>query len=133
MTGFDNKDLKGTLYNGPVVTTFAPKVDYSFNSGTSVITLTDTSTYAAGDDRKIAQVEVIDHKGDKKVSNIAGADVDDAITIDCTTLDKSKGLTVLVTIVTNKGLTTDGHAKLLAISSSAGSLGGWNIQDTTVA
>lgn len=132
MSAIDNSNLKTGLCGGCECTGFIPAVTFSYNSGAGTITVTEASTYAAGDARKIVNLRVSDKNGDKVVSNISEADGDDAVTIDVSTLDLSEGYRLDATVVTTAGCISDGHAGRIGMLITSGAIGSWDKDSRTI-
>lgn len=107
MKAIDNAGLK-TFCHSCEVAGFAPAVTYSLNTGTKVLTLVDTTTYPAGDDRGAVNFTVSDRSGNVKTAQMAGADVDDTITIDLSAdFVVSDGFVIQAMVVSNNRLIAD--------------------------
>lgn len=132
MSAFDNSNLKDNLCGGCDCTGFTPDVAFSFDANAKTITVTDNSTYGSGDARKIAHVRVTDKNGKKAVGNIAANDGDDAITVSVADLDLSEGFRIDVTVVTTAGCISDGHAGRIGMALTAGSIGSWDKDSTSI-
>lgn len=132
MSAIDNSNLINNLCGGCECTGFVPSVTFSYNSGAKTITVTDASTYAAGDDRKIVNLRVSDKNGDKVAGNISQADGDDAVTISVAALDLSEGYRIDATVVTTAGCISDGHAGRIGMLITAGAIGSWDKDSRTI-
>lgn len=118
MLAFSNENIKDMLCGGCDCTGFTPSVTYVISSNT--LTITDASTYPAGDDRKILRVAIHDKQGGKVVAAITQGDGDDAQAVSIAALNRAEGIDMLITIVTQEGCISDGHASNLGASGSAG-------------
>jgi len=102
MLAIDNTNIIN-LGRGNGLPGFIPKIAYVYDSGAKTVTITDTTTYQAGDAKKKLVVKVHDKFG-KSVSGI------DAAAINVATLNLSKPLDITATLITNKDLVADGGA-----------------------
>lgn len=118
MLAFSNENIKDKLCGGCDCTGFTPRVTYAISSNT--LTVTDASTYAAGDDRKVLHASIHDKRGGKVVMAIVAGDGDDAQAVSIASLDRSEGIDMLVTVVSLEGCISDGHASNLGASGAAG-------------
>lgn len=132
MNAFSNENIKDKLCGGCECSGFAAALAFSYNAGASTITVTDNSTYEAGDARKIVHLKVIDKNGAEVVGNIAAADGDDAVTLSTATLDASGGFRINATVVTNNGCISDGHAEAIGISVTEGDFGYWDKDNNSI-
>lgn len=132
MGAISNSNLKTGLCGGCDCTGFIPNITFTYDAGAGTITVTDASTYGAGDSRKIVHIRVTDKDGKKVVSNIAAADGDDAVTVDVSSLDLSEGFRLDCTVVTDAGCISDGHYGRIGMISAAGTLGSWDKDSSTV-
>ncbi len=119
MLAFSNENIKDKLCGGCDCTGFVPAITYALSGNN--LTVTDATTYGAGADRKIVQIYVNDKKGNQVSGSIAANDGDDAVVVSVAGLDRSEGIDMRVTVVSNVGCVSDGHASNLAASGSAGS------------
>lgn len=129
---FDNSNLKDNLCGGCECTGFTPSVGFVYDSGAGTITVTDNSTYPAGDGRKIVNLRVTDKAGTKVDGNIAEADGDDAVTLDVSGLDLSEGYRIDATVVTTAGCISDGHAGRIGMLITSGNIGSWDKDSITI-
>lgn len=132
MSAIDNSNLINNLCGGCECTGFVPAVTFSYNSGAGTITVTEASTYAAGDARKIANLRVSDKNGTKVAGSISEADGDDAVTIDVSSLDLSEGYRIDATVVSTAGCISDGHAGRIGMLIAAGAIGSWDKDSRTI-
>jgi hypothetical protein len=123
---FDNSNLKDNLCGGCECTGFTPSVTFVYSAGGGTVTVTDASTYPAGDARKIVNLRVTDKAGTKVDGNIAAADGDDAITMNVSSLDLSEGYRIDATVVTTAGCISDGHAGRIGMLITEGAIGSWD-------
>jgi hypothetical protein len=119
MLAFLNENIKDKLCGGCDCTAFVPAVTYALSGNN--LTVTDATAYGAGADRSIVQIYVHDKKGNKVSGSIAAADGDDAVVVSVAGLDRSEGLDLMVTVRSNTGCISDGHASNLQATGSAGS------------
>lgn len=87
------------------------------NGGT--ITITDNTTYASDDARKIVDVEVYDYFGGKAVGSIAAGGSGSTV-IGVGGLNKSRGFALTVRVVSNLGKVKDGSQFKIANSLTSG-------------
>jgi hypothetical protein len=126
MQAFKNDNIKDKLCGGCDCTGFEPGATFEYDADAGTIVVTDTTSYGSGVDRKIVHVGVYDRNGEKALNSIAAADGDDAITIDVSDLDASGGFKIMVTVVSDSGCLSDGHAEAVGISITAGDVGYWD-------
>lgn len=126
MNAFSNANIKDKLCGGCDCTGFAPAVGLNLNTGTNILTITDTTTYGTGAARKIVQIVIVDRNAKKVYANIPAADADGIITADVSTLDRSEGLTVQATVISDKGCISDGSYYGLGVLATVGSMGAWD-------
>lgn len=88
------------------------------NGGT--LTITDNTSYASGDARKIVDVEVYDYFGGKAVGSIAAGGSGSTV-INLGGLNKSRGFAMSVRVVSNLGKVKDGSQFKIANSLTSGS------------
>lgn len=132
MSAIDNSNLINNLCGGCECTGFVPSVTFTYDSNAGTITVTDASTYPAGDARKIVNLRVSDKNGTKVAGSIAENDGDDAVTIDVSTLDLSEGYRVDATVVTTAGCISDGHAGRIGMLITNGAIGSWDKDSRTI-
>lgn len=90
------------------------------NGGTGgTLTVTDNTTYPAGDSRKIVDVEVYDYFGGKVEGNILTGGSGIGV-LNLNGLNNSRGFAVSVKVVSTKGLVKDGSQFKISNSISAG-------------
>lgn len=124
---FDNSGLKDKLQlEGTPVASFTPSVTLAIAAGDLVVT--DGSTFPATDGLKKAHVRVIDHLGKELRDTIVTTGAPGAKTIDLATLNTSKPVLVLVTVITNNGLKADGRGEIFAVTGGAGAIANWDKQ-----
>jgi hypothetical protein len=129
---FDNSNLVNGLCGGCECTGFVPAVTFVYDANAGTITVTEASTYAAGDARKICNIRVTDKAGNKVDGNISAADGDDAVTIDVSDLDLSEGYRIDATVLANSGCISDGHAGRIGMLITEGNIGSWDKDSTTI-
>lgn len=128
---FDNSNLKTDLCGGCDCSGFVPSVEFTYNAGAGTIAFEDNSTYGAGDGRKIVNILVDDKNGKKIAGSILEGDVDDAQTLDVSTLDLSEGFVARLTVVTIEGCISDGHAGRIGMLIVTGNVGSWDKDSST--
>lgn len=105
MTGFETNVLQNDLCNGCDCTGFVPVLTYAVTGTTTkTLTVTDASTFGAGDGLLSVNVWVYDKQGGVKEGHIAVAAGNAAINL--TDLDVSV-LDVKATVVSTAGCKTD--------------------------
>ncbi len=88
---------------------FIAAATFGFVTATKVLTITEASTFPAGDGLKRVNIVVSDKLGNTKVGTITAAAGNTTIDLDAaTSLDLTGPVQVQVTITTNKGLVKDG-------------------------
>jgi len=132
MKGFSNANIIDKLCGGCDCAGFTPAVNYNHDGAAKTILITDASVYPAGDGRKIVHVKVIDKNGKQVVDSIAAADGDNAVSVNVATLDVSGGLTILATVVTNKGCISDGSITGVGINTNVGALGSFDKDNNAI-
>ncbi len=124
---FDNSNLKDGLHlAGTPVASFVPAVSLAITGGDLVVT--DGSTFPAGDSLKKAHVRVIDHLGAELRDTITTTGGPGAKTIDLASINTSKPLVVLVTVITTNGLKADGRGEIFAVTGGAAAVSNWDKQ-----
>jgi len=98
----------------------AASVAFSYNSGTTTLTITDNSTYPAGDSRKAVNISVFDKFGGKIEAAIGVAPNNVAINI--ATLNKTEGVSVIATVVSAKNGQRDGSVHEVTTLKQSGNL-----------
>lgn len=127
---FDNTNLKDGLHlAGTPVASFVPAVTFTYglvgDPAELSIVATAAGTIPTGDTFKKAHVRVVDQFGGEVRDTITATGGGGAKTIDVTTLNISKPLTVLVTYITTNGLKADGKAD---VSGPTGTIAYWDKQ-----
>ena len=84
---------------------FAPSATYAYSSGGSTMTITDTSTFGAGDDMGACIVFVHDSFGNVAQGRFTAAGGN--VAVSTSSLNATLGLHVRVTIVTDNRLIAD--------------------------
>lgn len=118
MKAFSTENIIDNLCGGCECTGFVPSITYA-KSG-STVTVTDATTYPAGAARSIVHIAIYDKAGKKALGNIASDDGDDAVAVSIAELDTAEGIDMLVTVVSDDGCVSDGHASNLQAEGSAG-------------
>ena len=104
---------------------FVPSATFAYNAGAHTLTVTDASTYPAGDDLGIMHIKVYDEFGGEKSDKITVGAGNKAV--DVSALDALKGLSVKVTVVTDNGLAATGGAYHIGSTAPvSGSMRYWN-------
>jgi hypothetical protein len=94
------------------------KASFSYDEPGKELTVTDESTFPAGDTLKILHVDVFDRFGGRVYGHIDAAGGN--ITLDVSTLNPSRGFAVAITVVSNNGVAKDGSAYKIANSQTTG-------------
>ncbi len=101
---------------------FIPSVTYSYDSALDTMTITDASTFPAGDDLAKIRINVTDTHGGDKYSEITAAAGN--VVVDTSGLNANGGLNVRVTVITDDGcdatLATNGIASAIANAGDVG-------------
>lgn len=105
---------------------FLPVLTYTYDAETGDVVVTNDSDIPAGDTLKRIQLRLTDDFGNE----VRGTTTSAAVTISAATLDKSKGLNLTATILTNGGIAADGSAFFLQ---AAGNVGRWDVQKNALA
>lgn len=91
------------------------------NSGNDrKLTVTDSTSYPAGDAREKVHVEVYDKKGNKGVGAIGSSPDNATLDVVALGLDPSEGISVAVTVVSTSGKRKDGSAHGIGVINNAG-------------
>ena len=120
----DNTNLKN-YRNDAGTTGFTPSVGYTYNAGTGDVVVTDGSTIPAGDTLKKVHLRLLDEFGGEVRDTITVTGAPGAKTLSASTLNKSKGLKLMATVLTTNMLAADGNAINLA---AAGNIANWDAQ-----
>lgn len=126
MGAIDNTNLKTNLCGGCDCSSFVPAVSFAYDSNAKTITVTDSTTYGAGVNRKIVNFYIIDKNDKSVVGNIPHDDGDNAVTVNVASLDLSEGFVIKATVVADNGCISDGHFGKIGMIIAAGSLGSWD-------
>ena len=102
---------------------FAPSGTYAYNSGAATVTVTDTSTYAAGDSLKILHIYITDTDGTVEYKKITAGGGN--VVADVSELDLSGGFNINCTVVTAFRYIGDMSAFQIGVNApTTGSFGG---------
>ncbi len=123
MQAIDNSNLTGYCKANCSITSFLPKVSYTYDPVEKEVVVQDGSTYGAGDGLKKVHIKVHDNFGSEKRDTITVTGAGGAKTIDVSTLNASKGLNITASIITNVDYHADGSAFGVQ---SAGDLANWD-------
>jgi hypothetical protein len=99
----------------------AASVAFSYNSGTSDLTITDNSTYPAGDSRKSVNITVFDRFGNKKEAAIGVAPNNVVISL-AAGINKTEGVSIIATVVSAKNGQRDGSVHEVTTLKQSGNL-----------
>lgn len=124
MNAFSNVNIKDKLCGDCACTGFAPTATFAYDAGAGTITVTNATTYPAGDSAKQMLVKAIDKDAGQVVGNSTSAT--GVVTLDVSGLNNAEGFTVLVTVETTKQCISDGHAKWIGIAITEGSVSFWD-------
>ncbi|WP_313215015.1 hypothetical protein [Soonwooa sp.] len=120
MTGFEKDVLQNELCNNCDCTGFNAAATFAVAATAKTVTVTDTSTFGAGDDLNVINVHVYDKEGKQKHGQItvdAGNVVIDVSTFNLNSID------ILVTVVSTKGCKADlGVYNVVATANSSGAV-----------
>ena len=120
MTGFEKNVLQNGLCNGCDCTGFDAKANFTVDAAAKTVTVTDASTFGAGDDLNVVNVHVYDKDGHEKHGQIA-ADGGNTV-IDIATFNRSS-IDILATVVSTKGCKADlGTYNIVATVNAAGAV-----------
>jgi len=100
-TGFLNLFAVTTL-NG-----FTPSVGYVYDAVAHTITITDNSTYAAGDAIKIVHIHITDRMGGQVYNKVTVHGGGGAVAVDVSGLNAIEGFTINCTVLSNNGALGD--------------------------
>lgn len=121
MNPFENKALR--TFCGCETTDFNPAIEYSFNPETKVLTVTDASTFPAGQTFAAANIWVIDSDGNEQSKKIAAAAGNVTFNL-ATNFNTNEGFTVTANVVssTRKTITLTVRRVGLALNSGSGTI-----------
>ncbi|GAB0154760.1 hypothetical protein CHRYSEOSP005_00200 [Chryseobacterium sp. Alg-005] len=125
MTGFEKDVLQNQLCEGCECTGFAAKLNYAVDTEAKTVTITDASTFGAGDDLNVANVHVYDKDGNEKHEQIT-ADGGNVV-LDVSSLNLSS-IDILGTVISTKGCKADLGIYNIGSVALSGSLGNKNNQ-----
>lgn len=128
MNPFDNSALTG--FCGCTVSGFNPAINYSLNTGTKVLTVTDASVFPAGDTFKNVNVWAIDSKGNEVKGRITAAAGNTTLNLATGGFDVGSGFAITATVVSTKRKVADLSVRGvgLALTASAGALGNVDVE-----
>lgn len=99
--------------------TFTGSATFEHDIDAETLTVTDASSgFPAGDSFRRLHVDVFDKFGNKKYGKIDAAAGN--VVLDISTLNVSRGIAVLITVVSTKGLAKDGTAFKIANTQTTG-------------
>lgn len=101
--------------------TLAASVTFAFVDSTNVLTITDATTYGAGDARKCVNITLADKFGKQKDYRIGTTPANVAINVATEGFNKSEGIDALVTVVSNLDKRKDGSITNISIIKASGS------------
>lgn len=119
---FDNTNLL-QMCNDCGAVGFVPAVGYTYNAATGDVVVTNTSTIPAGDTFGKVHLRLTDQFGGEVRGTITVAAT--PVTISALTLNRSKSLNLMATIVTPGHIAADGSAYGLQ---AAGDVANWDVQ-----
>lgn len=120
----DNSNLVNYC-NDCGISGFTPAVTYVYDAGAKTVVVTDGSTIPAGDTLKKVHVRVLDDFGGEVRDAITATGAGGAKTLDVSSLDASKGLKIMATVLTTNLIAADGNAINIG---AAGAIGNWDTQ-----
>ena len=104
MTGFEKDELQAGLCNDCEKLGLVPKVTYAVDVAEKTVTVTDASTFGAGDDLNVVNVSVYDKDGNEKHGQIAADGGNVMINIAGLNLSS---IDIKATVVSTKGAKAD--------------------------
>lgn len=123
---FDNTNLVNSC-NTCDCTGFVASASFVYDPTGKTMTVTNHSSFGAGDGLKIMNIRVSDRKGNKASGHTSGA------SIDLSALDLSEGYQLFVTVLSNLGCISDGHVgSQLGTSQTSGNVGSWDKDSETI-
>ncbi len=117
----DNSNLinhRGTQPAG-----FTPNVSWTYDAQANEVVFSDGTTIPSGDDLQIIHCSANDKFGGEVRGSIT--DSEDNVTLDVSSLNKSKGLDIRATVLTARNIAADGGAYNIG---AAGDLSNWDVQ-----
>lgn len=120
----DNANMIGLTTRNVAWDTFAPAVTYVYDPAAGTIVVTDASVIPAGDTLNRVHIKIMDDFGGELRDSITVTGAPGAKTINVTSLNRSKPLTIVATVVTTNNLVSDGTAHKFYHTS--GALGSWD-------
>jgi hypothetical protein len=126
MTAIDNSGFLNVCHNCGGAG-FTPGISYAFVAATKKLTVTNTSTFPAGDSLNVVNITVTDRFGNSKTAQITTAPVVVDLVVP---FDVSLGFNIQATVVSNKRLLADLSAYDVAstIGAASGVLGNADIE-----
>ncbi|AZA82164.1 hypothetical protein C1637_09960 [Chryseobacterium lactis] len=125
MTGLEKDVLQNGLCEGCECTGFVAKLNYVVDATAKTATVTDASTFGAGDDLNVANIHVYDKNGKEKHGQIT-ADAGNAV-LDISSLNLSS-IDILGTVISTKGCKADLGIYSIGSVALSGQLGNKNNQ-----
>lgn len=119
MKAIDNSNILDYPQKAPGLGVVA-SVAFSYNAGTTTLTITDNSTYPAGDSRKAVNITIFDKFGGKKEAAID--DDPNNVAINIAALNKTEGVSIIATVVSVKNGQRDGSVHDVTTLKIAGNL-----------
>lgn len=122
MISIDNTDALD--YRNQANNTLEAVVTFEFDAEGETLTLEDETDYDEEDSRKSLNIEVFDKFGKKKTAHLGepGEGPTNDIEIDISTLNASEGLSVIVTLVSDKGKFKDGSMQDIGSLKTTGNI-----------
>ncbi|GEN74078.1 hypothetical protein [Chryseobacterium lathyri] len=125
MTGLEKDVLQNDLCEGCECTGFVAMLTYALDATAKTVTITDTSTFGAGDDLNVVNAHVYDKDGNEKHGQIT-ADAGNVV-LDVSSLNLSS-IDILATVISTQGCKADLGSYNIGSVALSGSLGNKNNQ-----
>jgi hypothetical protein len=113
-------------------TLFVPAATFSYNAGAKTLTVTDATTITSPDTFSKGNVQIVDNQGGTVYGHISAA-AGNTGALSVAGLVLSGPLTLVVTLVSTKGVQCTGTVNYINASNASGSVGDWEINYTTAA
>jgi hypothetical protein len=123
MNPIDNSKLLTYCNFNCAIVGFTPKVSFVYDAEAKTLDIQDGSAFPAPDSLKRVHVQVHDRFGAEVRGEITATGEAGKQTIDLSPLNPSKGLNVVVLVISTNGLRADGSAFGI---SNAGDVAYWN-------
>ena len=123
MISIDNTDALD--YRNEASNTLEAVVTFEYDAEANTLAIEDETDYDEGDSRKSLNIEVFDAFGKKKDAQLTAAGTEghtDDVVIDVSDLNASEGLSVNVTLVSDKGKVKDGSMQGIGSVKTTGNI-----------